>query len=524
LHRFGWISDRFDALAALGENIPSKTSDILEEVGSPRDEEFVQALQGIPEEKYGYAIRLFQCLVAAIPPLSLKEFEDISAELDPNADPVHSAYPALIALQAADKDGLTTVQFSHESVKEFLTSNRLRNSSIEDISRYHFSLKAAHAILARVCINVLLRFDETADKAHLERSPLAFYAAKYWVQHTEQGDAATENQDVMESLFDPSKTHLEAWIWMYDVDKGQSRTMGNLADHPSPSQLSATPLYYAALCGFTKLVEYLAKSPLREDPHGRRDYHSTPLHAASYKGHNDVVQALLNCDRDDLKRLDKKVDNKTPLHAAYYGGQLETMELLLDNGADVNAKGASGNTLLHCASLRGRLDEVKLLLKSKYRADLNAKNKNGWTPLHRAALRGQVTVAEYLLNFKDEDEEGVLVDINAQSHNKNTPLHVASIAGKLQIVDLLLDRNADKKIKGEHEWTPLDAADENKHEKIVERLLRGEHWWGALGSELRRRGGELTRKGGELTRRGGELGRGELDKLRRRVRARPGSR
>jgi ankyrin repeat protein len=524
LHRFGWISLRLDALATLGENIPSKTSDILEEVGSPRDEEFAQALQGIPEGKYGYAFRLFQCLVAAIRPLSLKELADISAELDPNADPVHSAYPALIALRAADKDGLTTAQFSHESVKEFLTSNRLRTSSIEDIPRYHFSLKAAHATLARVCINVLLRFDQTADKAHLkERSPLALYAAQYWVQHTEQGNAATENQDVMKSLFDPSKTHLEAWIWMHDVDKGQSRTMESLADHPSPSQRSATPLYYAALCGFTELVEYLAKSPLREDPHGRHDYHSTPLHAASYKGHNDVVLALINCDRDDLKRLDKKVDNKTPLHAAFSGGQLETMKLLLDKGADVNAKGASGNTLLHCASLRGRLDEVKLLLKGAYRADLNAKNKNGWTPLHRAALRGQVKVAEYLLNFKDEDDNNpeVLVDINAQSNNKNTPLHVASIAGKLEIVDLLLDHDADKKIKGEHGWIPLEAADENKHEKIVERLSRGEHWWGAWGSELRRRGGQLTRKGGELGRKGGELGRGELDKLRRRVR--PGS-
>jgi ankyrin repeat protein len=171
---------------------------------------------------------------------------------------------------------------------------------------------------------------------------------------------------------------------------------------------------------------------------------------------------------------------------------------------------------LHCASLRGRLDEVKLLLKGAYRADLNAKNKNGWTPLHRAALRGQVKVAEYLLNFKDEDDNNpeVLVDINAQSHNKNTPLHVASIAGKLQIVDLLVERNADREIKGEHGWIPLDAADENKHEKIVERLSRGENWWGAWGSGLRRRGGELTRKGGEL-------GRGELDKLRRRVR--PGS-
>jgi hypothetical protein len=98
LHRFGWISRQLNALRG---NIPSQTSDILEEVYIPRDEEFAQALHDIPEEKYQYAVRLFQCLVAAIRPLSLKELADISAELDSNADPhedaVLAACPALIA-------------------------------------------------------------------------------------------------------------------------------------------------------------------------------------------------------------------------------------------------------------------------------------------------------------------------------------------------------------------------------------------------------------------------------------------
>jgi ankyrin repeat protein len=476
LNRFGWISQR---LNVLHENIPSQISDILEEVGTPRDEEFVQALYDIPEKKSRYAVPLFQCLVAAIRPLSLKELADISAELDPNADPheyaVLSTCPALIA---RDKDDPTIVQFSHKSVKAFLTSNRGRTSSIGNSSHYRFSLKAAHATLARVCINVLLRFDETADKAHLKGSaPLALYAAQYWVQHTQQGNAETENQDVMERLFDPSKSHLDAWIWMHDVDKGRSRTMENLAERPS--QRSATPLYYAALCGFTELVKDLAN--LRpEDLHDSYGYRSTPLHAASYMGHIDAVLALLDSDR---KMVDKKVDNKTPLHAAYYGGQLKTMELLLDKGAEVDATGAFDNTLLHCASLDGRLDVVQLLLI--FQADVNARNKNGWTPLHRAALRGRLNVAEHLLDFEVEEEyDGNLVDVNAQNHYKNTPLHVASITGKLQIVELLLRHNAERQIKGEHEWTPLEAAYENRHRKIVELLSRGSEPW--RDSKLRR--------------------------------------
>jgi len=437
---------------------------------------------------------LYQCLVAAICPISLKQLADISADLDPNADSREDAVFSACPLIARDKVDPTIVQFSHKSVKEFLTSNRL--SSIENCSRYRFSLKAAHATLARVCINVLLRSGGTVDKTHLEKiSPLAFYAAQYWVQHTQQGNAATENQDVMERLFDPSESHLETWTWMHDVDKGQNRTMENLAERPS--QRSATPLYYAALCGFTELVKHLAT--LRpEHLHDIHGYHGTPLHAASYKGHNDVVLALLQADSDS-KMVDKKVDNKTPLHAAYYGRQPKIMELLLDKGAEVDATGALGNTLLHCASLDGRLDVVQLLLTNEAEsADVNAKNKNGWTPLHRAALRGQFMVAEYLLDFKEENDEDPKVDINAQSNNKNTPLHVASIAGKLQTVDFLLRHNANRGIKGEHGWTPLEAAKANRHEKVVERLSRdsdpwwgSEPWWG--GSELRRGFGLLRR-------------------------------
>ena len=503
LHRFGWISHRLNALPeVLPEGTLPQASVILEEVGTPRDEEFAQALHDIPDEKYQYAVRLFQCLVAAIRPLSLKELVNISAELDSNAHPhedaVLSACPALIA---GDKDDPTKIVqfFHHESVKEFLTSNRLRTSCIENSSRYHFHLEDAHATLARACINVLLRFDRATDKTHLKDFPVALYAAEHWVKHIRQGpqgNAATESpsQGVMERLFDPNESHLEAWIWLYDVDKGRSRTIEDLAD--SPSERRAPPLYYVALCGFTELVKPLVK--LRKgDLHDSNGCLGTPLHAASYKGHSTTVLALLGSDPDS-KMVDKIVRNKSPLHAAYYGRQLKTMDLLLEKGAEVDTTGAesnttgaeldttgaSGNTLLHRASFDGRLDEVKLLLK--YEADINAKNKNGWTPLHRAALRGRLTVADYLLNFtvKDEDDENpkVPVDVNAQSNNKNTPLHVASIAGRLEIVELLLGHNANRGLTGEHGWTPLQAANENRHKEVAGRLLRGSK---LTGSDLR---------------------------------------
>jgi hypothetical protein len=60
------------------------------------------------------------------------------------------------------------VQFSHFSVKEFLTSDRLATSKI-DASRYHhILLEPAHTIMAQACLSALLRFDSHTDSATIE--------------------------------------------------------------------------------------------------------------------------------------------------------------------------------------------------------------------------------------------------------------------------------------------------------------------------------------------------------------------
>ena len=70
-------------------------------MGTPLDAIIEQALHDIPDDKYPYAYRLFQCLVVALGSLGLKELADIfSTDLDPNAAPnvevVLSACSALI--------------------------------------------------------------------------------------------------------------------------------------------------------------------------------------------------------------------------------------------------------------------------------------------------------------------------------------------------------------------------------------------------------------------------------------------
>ena len=301
---------------------------------------------------------------------------------------------------------------------------------------------------------VLLRLDEGVDKITLRSSPLAFYAGSYWVNHTRLGNVS-QNLDIMKQLFDPGKSHLEAWIWMLDIEKGRRRTLDDLEPRPSPR--SATALYYAALCGFSELVSYLAKAhPMDLMDTAKGGYHGTPLHAASYKGHLGVARALIEVGAD----VNEPAGDRTPLHAAHYGGRLEVMEFLLRYGANVNARDALNHTLLHRASRDGQLETLAILLN--HGADINARNRNGWTPLHWAALRGHVEVTERLLDGR--------AAVNSQSLNNNTPLYFASITGNLEVVKVLLRRGANASIRGEHDWTSLEAARENGRDTIVELL------------------------------------------------------
>jgi hypothetical protein len=92
---------------------------------------------------------------------------------------VVSACPSLIAI--IDDQGSKIVQFSHFSVKEFMTSDRLQTSNIGYICDYYIPLEEAHTLLARACIKVLLQLDEKTDRERVATFPLVKYASKRWL-------------------------------------------------------------------------------------------------------------------------------------------------------------------------------------------------------------------------------------------------------------------------------------------------------------------------------------------------------
>lgn len=148
-----------------------------------------------------------------------------------------------------------------------------------------------------------------------------------------------------------------------------------------------------------------------------------------------------------------------PLYDAVGGQDKAAVAALLTKGADVNARGRSGDTPLHNAV--GGNTEIVLLLLSKG-ADVNAKGEFGGTPLHRALNFGRKDIVELLL------ARGA--DVNANSEH-GTALHRVASGDRSDIVELLLAKGADVNIEEPRGYTPLQYALVHGNKKIVALLL-----------------------------------------------------
>lgn len=245
----------------------------------------------------------------------------------------------------------------------------------------------------------------------------------------------------------------------------------------------------------------------------------TPLHVASEKAHNDVVEVVVKHEAK-VNALDNL--GQTSLHRAAHCGHLQTCRLLLSSGCDpsivslqgftalqmgtesvqqllqegiplgnsdadrqlleaakagdvdtvkklctvqsVNCRDIEGrqSTPLHFAAGYNRVSVVEYLLQ--HGADVHAKDKGGLVPLHNACSYGHYEVAELLV------KHGAVV--NVADLWKFTPLHEAAAKGKYEICKLLLQHGADPTKKNRDGNTPLDLVKDGDTD--IQDLLRGD--------------------------------------------------
>lgn len=148
-------------------------------------------------------------------------------------------------------------------------------------------------------------------------------------------------------------------------------------------------------------------------------------------------------------------DIRIPLHMAALTNVVLTT-FLLDNGADINAVDAMGDTALANAIYRNKPDIVKVLIDRGIKTD--TVNIQMDTPLHIAVERGNRDIVKMLLSKK--------VNINAKNSKGNTPLHFAAAAGYDDIAMLLLENGSNVTLKDNAKHTPYYYADYFDNENV----------------------------------------------------------
>jgi hypothetical protein len=216
--RFRWVVCQVDRLC---RTLPPSIRKVLNDLSKTLNETYSCTLLGIDEEKREYAQQLFQYLMglsALSVSKSSRRFLQFSLKFDEEAVPtfntdwcpayteetIMSVCSSLIAI--VNGGGHQVVQFSHFSVKGYLTSGRLAVAE-EHLSYSHFLPKPVHTILMHISLSILLHLDDKIDdRDTIAHFPLAPYAAQHQFRNV-----SSQIKKVMKHLFDPANSHFVAW-------------------------------------------------------------------------------------------------------------------------------------------------------------------------------------------------------------------------------------------------------------------------------------------------------------------------
>lgn len=159
------------------------------------------------------------------------------------------------------------------------------------------------------------------------------------------------------------------------------------------------------------------------------------------------VRALLSANF--LLASQRLASGESPLMAALYRGHHDIVDAVIEAGAEID---------VFAAAATGRMGDLR---RSATGAMVNSYAYDGWTPLHLAAFFGNLDAARVLLDAG--------ADVHAVSRNglANTPLHAATAGKHREIALLLIEKGANPRAVDAGGYTPLEIARQNGLTEVV---------------------------------------------------------
>lgn len=425
-------------------------------------------------------------------------------------------------LAEATRTDHSTVQFIHESVKDFLLKeNGLRlawpelGSNVEGQS---------HERLKQCCLNYIdveshhLDID-TSQKASSkeavaarELASISFPFFEYSVQniwhHTNiaQGDGFNQNNFLQEfdiahwirlhnflERHDIRRRTLDASLLYILSEKNAANLIEKHLSHESCFKVEAErygmPILAARATGSHEAFETLLRLHVKRQPMNYSSLHDAwhlhiqngkkpveysrnfqfstkakTLHYVAVNGDKLLLTFLLE-DKGYASELESKDSNgDTPLLLAARKGHDAACKILLELGANIHATNYSGKTPLLYAASFGHMLVCRVLLETG--ALLQWKDTSPLTSLHEAARNGYDAICKLLL------DAGISIETRDDSYH--TPLLSAALSGKEAVVKLLLDEGADTQVMDRNGRTPLSLASYYGNKTVVKLLLDAE--------------------------------------------------
>ncbi|GAW12875.1 hypothetical protein ANO14919_022460 [Xylariales sp. No.14919] len=407
-------------------------------------------------------------------------------------------------LAESTKSKMSTVQFIHESVRDFLLKedgfSEIKPNLLANVSGQ------SHNTLLKCCLaytnmKALTEIKAPSHEVITRDFPFLQYANQGILYHAEQAESHNVSQRDFLDIFP-----LSQWVKHHNI-------VENNKLHGYTSKVSL--LYILAEAGMHALIR---AHPTRQSCFEvENEQYGPPILAAKATGSSAAVEAMLDLEAEPLveswppnlrtlissslriRRLSTSpfIFNRTidVMHELMeHGKERISLYFLATRRCDMNARGPKGETILISAMERKYDVLVKALLEMG--ADKEAANAVGQRPLFIAVSQKDLEMAELLLKAganPDATDAGgqsslwiascsgytkaaeLLINYGASSqacvYGDKTALYVASRNGFSRIVELLVKSGADVSAVNKDGQTPLYAASASGIVKIVEILL-----------------------------------------------------